>query len=150
MWFWGPIFLDLLSCESGGRARVGRRLNEIQEPHGKTLDNNDLKQFVHPAVLVKTRIWLGAHSRMLKKTWSRSFLLKDFRAHNTAEQITGPTRDQRYQINFICSWRHCNSVEINRSLIGYMVISVQGCNLSCKKHVLIPTKRFPPHVPHWP
>ena len=43
-----------------------------------TLDNNDLNQVVRPAVLVKTRIWLRAQSRMLKKTWSRSLLLKDF------------------------------------------------------------------------
>ena len=59
---------------------------------------------MRPAVLVKTRIWLGAQSRMLKKkTRSRSFLFKDFRAHNTAEPVTGPTQDQRSQTNFTFS-----------------------------------------------
>ena len=71
--------------------------------HRKTLDNNDLNQVMRPAVLVKTRIWGGVQSRMLKKTWSRSFLFNDFRAHNTAEPGTGATRDQRSQTNFICS-----------------------------------------------
>ena len=74
--------------------------------HRKALDNNDLSQVMRPAVLVKTRIWAGGggvQSRMLKKTWSRSFLFKDFRAHNTAEPVTGATRDKRSQINFICS-----------------------------------------------
>ena len=45
----------------------------------------------------------GLVSHAKKKTWSRSFLLKDFRAHNMAEPVTGPARHQRYQINFICS-----------------------------------------------
>ena len=71
--------------------------------HRKTLDNNDLNQVMRPAVLVKTRIWLGVQSRILKKTWSRSFLFKDFRDHNTAEPVTGAIRDQRSQTNFICS-----------------------------------------------
>ena len=32
-----------------------------------------------PTVLVKTRVWLGCTVSRSHKTWSRSFLLKDFR-----------------------------------------------------------------------
>ena len=71
--------------------------------HWKTLDNNDLNQVVRLPVLVKTRIWLGAQSRMLKKNLVSLILIEGFRAHNMAEPVTGPTRHQRYQINFICS-----------------------------------------------
>jgi len=41
---------------------------------GKTLDNNDLL-----AVLVKTRVWMGSSVLQVHKTWSQSFLFKDFR-----------------------------------------------------------------------
>ena len=41
---------------------------------GKTLDNNDLL-----AVLVKTRVWMGSSVLQAHKTWSQSFLFKDFR-----------------------------------------------------------------------
>ena len=44
-------------------------LGTFSGTHRKTLDNNDLNQVMRPAVLVKTRIWLGVQSRMLKKTW---------------------------------------------------------------------------------
>ena len=129
VWFREPIFLDLFSCESRHRARIGRRLVErifdVFRSPKKTLDNNDLNQVMRPAVLVKTRIWLGAQSHMFKKTWSRSLVFKDFRAHNTAEPFTGATRDQPSQTNFICSWPHRNSVVINLSLISYLVISVK-------------------------
>ena len=32
-----------------------------------------------PAVLVKTRVWMGSSVLQAHKTWSQSFLLKDFR-----------------------------------------------------------------------
>ena len=34
-----------------------------------------------PAVLVKTRVWVGCSVSRAHKTWSRSFLLKDFLLH---------------------------------------------------------------------
>ena len=44
----------------------------------KTLDNNDLNQVGHPAVLVKTRVWVGCSVLRAPKTCSRPFLLKVF------------------------------------------------------------------------
>ena len=44
----------------------------------KTLDNNDLNQVGHPAVLVKTRVWVGCSVSRAHKTWTQQFIFKDF------------------------------------------------------------------------
>ena len=119
--------------------------------HWKTLDNNDLNQVVRLPVLVKTRIWLGAQSRMLKK--------KPSLAHSywrIFELIAWPNRSRdRHGTNVIKSILYVPDVIaiplkliFLLSVIWLSVYSVR--NLSCKKHVLNPTKRFPPHVPQWP
>ena len=54
----------------------------------KTLDNNDLNQVGRPAVLVKTRVWVGCSVSLAHKTWSRSFLSKDV-------LLTQPQSDQQ-------------------------------------------------------
>ena len=41
----------------------------------KTLDNNHLNRLCRPAVLVKTRVWVGYSVSRAHKTWSRSFWL---------------------------------------------------------------------------
>ena len=49
---------------------------------------NDLNQVGRPAVLVKTRVWVGCSVSRAHKTWSRSFLFKDF-------PLTQPQSDQQ-------------------------------------------------------
>ena len=118
--------------------------------HRKTLDNNDLNQVMRPAVLVKTRIWLGVQSRMLKKTGLAHSHLRIF------EPITRQNRSrERHGTNVLKPILFAPDV-IAIPLKSIFLSSViwlsvwSECNLSCKKHVLNPTKRFPPHVPHWP
>ena len=122
-------------------------LGTFSGTHRKTLDNNDLNQVMRPAVLVKTRIWLGVQSRMLKKTWSRSRIFEPITRQNRSRERHGTN-----VLKPILCAPDVIAIPLKLIFLSSVIwLSVWSeCNLSWKKHVLNPTKRFPPHVPHWP
>ena len=50
-----------------------------REVHGILETSMTLTRLWCPAVLVKTRVWMGSSVLQAHKTWSQSFLFKDFR-----------------------------------------------------------------------
>ena len=52
-------------------------LSQYENEKTYALGNNDLNQVWRPAVLVKTRVWMGCSVSSAHKTWSRSLLFED-------------------------------------------------------------------------
>ena len=74
-WFGTPTWRNL--------RQVKRPYTNLQARSQGPLGTEDLRQQRpqpgwRPAVLVKTRVWVGCSVSRTHKTWSRSFLLKHF------------------------------------------------------------------------
>ena len=61
----------------------------------KTLDNNDLNRVGRPAVLVKTRVWVGCLVSRSHKTWGAYHLTENF--GNSGWKVNGRITFRKFQ-----------------------------------------------------